>query len=259
MTAGKWGYTMTVAIRNQNLHRGEFRLALDVAGAWAILTALCVGAILMGESERTIQSEEWWVALVLVGILAVLFGIVFAKAPRQLVRFSDSTLQVGSFRWRKHRRFRVRWFDIEDCLLGERCVGIAAYGQRIVLHRQWFAKKDWELLRAELAASLTPYFDFDAPTRYDLRRQRQRAWSVWRKLADKAQVVGIGLLIVVGPALCPILTCPDRAIPHRWLWTLGVGWMVLTGAVVGLVLHRASQLRYELWRDRRIVRPEASV
>jgi len=247
---------MALTIRNKILSDGERRLALELAGLWTILTSLCAVAVVVGQVDEPAQERNWWVAgtivCVFACICAVMLVIGFLCTARQLVRISSSAVGVASFRRRRSCRIKVRWSEVQQCLLTKQRLGIATGGERIELYQQFFTKEDWELLRAELEAGLTPYFDLDSPTRYDLRRQRQRAWPIWRKVLDKLAVVG-AVVGMFGPLLLGF------AVASYFGWTESVpgGVIVCVSALpsiaVLVAISRSRQRqKYERWHDQRV-------
>lgn len=252
MAAGKWGYTMAITIRNDILRQGELRFVLEPALMWAGLGVFCVAVFLWVRWGESLDAHDWWGAATLVCVAGVIPILSYIGMPRQLLGLGESTIHAVTFRCRRPRRFSIRWSDIEECFLGERCVGIAACGQRIALHRRSFAKEDWGLLRAELEARLTPYFDLDAPTRYDLRRQRQRAWPIWRKALDKIAAVGT----VVG-LFGPLFLGWAVASYFGWTESIAGGVSVCVSAIPSIAVlvtisRYAQRQKYEQWPDRRV-------
>lgn len=246
---------MALTVRNKIVSNGERRLALELAGVWVILTCLCAAAVVVGQVNEPAQERNWWVAgtigCVFACIFAVMLVIAFLCTARQIVRISSSAVGVATFRRRRSCRIKVRWSEVQQCLLTKQRLGIATGGERIELYQQFFTKSEWELLRAELESGLAPYFDFDAPTRYDLRRQRQRAWSIWRKVLDKIAAVGavVGLL---GPLLLGL------AVASYFGWTESIPAVVIVGVsaipsivVLVAVLRYAKRQNYERWHERR--------
>ncbi len=252
MAAGKWGYTMAITIRNDLLRTGELRFALQLALMWVVLAGFCVVVFLLVRWGESLDAHDWWSAAALGCLVGIIPISIYIGGPRQLLRLSESTIRSVTFRCGRDRRITTQWSDVEECLLGEQYVGIAAHGQRIVLHRRSFSKDDRELLRAELESGLAPYFDLDAPTRYDLRRQRQRAWSIWRKVLDKLAVVGavVGLF---GPLLLGF------AVASYFGWTESVPGGVIvcvsvipSSAVLGAVRRLGQRQHNERWHKRRV-------
>ncbi|MEE9131401.1 MAG: hypothetical protein V3T84_15390 [Phycisphaerales bacterium] len=243
---------MAITIQNERLREGELRFVLELIVIWAFLGGLYVAVPLLGRWGEPPDAQDRWAVAIMVCLPCLIPLLVYIATPRQLLRLDESTVQSVISHWKRYRRFTTRWSDVEQCLLGEQFIGVTAPGQRIALHRRSFAKEDWGLLRAELDAHLTPYFDFDAPTRYDLQRQRQRAWSIWRKVLDKIALVGavVGLF---GPLLLPV------AVTSYFGWTesIPVGVIVcvstIPSIVVLVVVNRYAQRQeHERWHDRRV-------
>ncbi|MEE8153728.1 MAG: hypothetical protein V3T53_02080 [Phycisphaerales bacterium] len=252
MTAGKWGYTLAIKIRTDILRQGELRFVLELALMWVGMGVFCVAAFLWVRWGESLDAHDWWGAATLVCVVGIIPILAYIGMPRQLLGLGESTIRAVTYRCRRPRRFSVRWSDIEECFLRERCVGIAACCQRIALHRRSFAKEDWGLLRAELEAHLAPYFDFDAPTRYDLQRQRQRAWSIWRKVLDKIALLG-AVVGIFGPLLLPV------AVTSYFGWTesIPVGVIVCVSTIPSIVIliavnRYAQRQEHERWHDRRV-------
>lgn len=176
MTAGKWGYAMAVTIRNKRMRQGELRFALQLVAMGAILGGIIVAVFLLVRWDEPLDAQDKWAVAIAACLPCLIPLLLYIATPRELLRCNESMVQSVISRGIRCGSFTTLWSDVEQCLLGEQFVGITAHGQRIELHRQSFAKEDWGLLRAELEARLVPYFDLDAPTTYDLRRQQQRAW-----------------------------------------------------------------------------------
>lgn len=244
MTAGKWGYTMAVTIQNERLREGELRFALQLVLVWGILAGCCVAALLIGRWGEPIDAQDWWTLAALVGVVTLIPILGFVVVPRQLIRLTDSAIDLVNIRrGRRRRTIRIPWSDVEECVVGSRGAGIAAHGKRRWLGN--FAKEDWALLRAELEARLTPYFDFDAPTRCDLRRQRQRAWSIRRKILDKLAVVACGLGICGIPLLLLI------AWFVWWPIAIAVCMLVMVASAV-IAIRFGHPRKYDRWHERRV-------
>lgn len=243
---------MAITIRNDILRQGELRFVLELALMWVGLGGFSVVVFFGVRWGESLDTHDWWAAATLVCVVGIIPLLSYIGMPRQLLGLGESTIHFVTFRCRRPRRFSIRWSDIKECFLGERCVGIAAYGQRIVLHRQWFAKEDWGLLRAELKARLAPYFDFDAPTRYEARLQRQRAWPIGRKVLDKLAAIGTGVGLF-GPLFLGLVI--ERYV--GWPESIPVGVIVCvisipTIVVLVGVLRYAQRQKYEGWHDRRV-------
>ena len=252
MTTGEWGYTMAVTIQNERLRQGELRFALQLVVMGALLGGISFAVGLLVRWGEPLDAEDWWPATAMACLACLIPLLLYIATPRQFLRLDESTVQSVISRWKRYRRFAARWSDVEQCLLGEQFVGITAHGQRIALHRQSFAKEDWEPLRADLEAHLTPYFDFNAPTRYDLRRQRQRAWSIWRKILDRLAAVGLGVGLL-GAAF------PGLIIGWLLGWpeSIPVGIIMSVGAIPSFVLLIAvlrygQRQKYERWHEQRV-------
>lgn len=247
---------MSLTIRNKVLRHGERRLALETAGVWAILTCLSAAAVVVGHVNEPAQAGSWWVAgtivCVFAGIFAVMFVLVFLFTSRQIVRINRSAVSLATFRWGRSCRVKARWPEVQQCLLTKRRLGIAAGGDRIELFQQFFAKEEWELLRAESEVRLAPYFDFDAPTRYDLRRQRQRAWSIWRKVLDKLAAVG-AVVGIFGPPFLGVVVASSFGWKESIPAVVVVGLSAIPSIAVLIPVLRYGQRRnYERWHERRV-------
>ncbi|MCZ6444585.1 MAG: hypothetical protein O7D97_05040 [Planctomycetota bacterium] len=241
---------MALTIRNDILRRGELWFGLQVAFIWAILAGLCAAGLVVGRWGESISAEDWWTGLALAGGLALLSAFVFVKAPRQLLRLSDSAFQVVTLGLRRCRRLRFPWMEVEGCLFTDHRMGISTGNHRIELYRQSFTKDDWERLRQEVRSRLDPSFDFKAPTDLERRGQRQRAWPLWRKLVDKLVLVGAAMTFV-----CPILVfaalgrSPDQL--NSVLDGLALAASLTpVGIVVVLILRHSRSLGHERWHRR---------
>ena len=241
---------MALTIRNDILRRGDRWIGLQIAFIWAILAGLCAVGLVVGRWEESIRAQDWWTGLALAGGLAFLLAFVFVKAPRQLLRLSDSAYQVVTLGLRRCRRLRVPWMEVERCLLTDQRMGISTGNRRVELYRRSFTNDDWERLRKEVRSRLEPYFDFRAPTELERRGQRQRAWPLWRKLVDKLVLVGAALTFS-----CPILVfaalgrSPDQL--NSVLDWLAVAASLTPVAIVAvLILRQSRSLGDERWHRR---------
>ena len=66
---------MPLTIRNKVLGDGERRLALELAGVWAILTCLSAAAVVVGQVYEPAQERNWWAA----GTIACAFAGTFSR------------------------------------------------------------------------------------------------------------------------------------------------------------------------------------
>lgn len=241
---------MALTIRNDILRQGDRWLGLQLAIGWAILAGLCAVGLVVGRRGDSIRAEDWWTGLALAGGLALLLAFVFVRAPRQLLRLSDSAFQVVTVGLRRCRRLRFPWMEVERCLLIDHRTGISTGNHRIELYRQSFTKDDWERLRQETRIRLAPYFDFEVPTALQRRRQHQRAWPLWRKLVDKLVLVGAAMTFS-----CPILIFAALGRSPDQLNTV-LDWLALAASftpvaiVALLILCHSRSLGDERWRRR---------
>ena len=58
MTAGKWGYAMTVTIRNKRMRQGELRFALQLVAMGAILGGITVAVFLIVRWDEPLDAQQ---------------------------------------------------------------------------------------------------------------------------------------------------------------------------------------------------------
>lgn len=243
---------MAVTIRNKRMRQGELRFALRLVAMGAILGGIIVAVFLLVRWDEPLDAQARWTVAIVASLPCLIPLLLYIATPRELLRMDESRVQSVICRWRGYRRFSTRWSEVQHCYLGDQFFGVAVHGQRIELRRQLFAKEDWELMRAELKAHLTPYFDFDAPTRYDLWRQRQLAWSIWRKVLDKIALVGV-VVWMFGPFVLGLAVARYFGLAGPIAIGVIVCVSVMPNTVVWIATSRyAQRRRYERWHDRRV-------